>query len=190
MCCLSLFLTSAVAVGASSSYLSKLSNTELSHISFHGSANYTIEHNLYAATQPNIYHYDVLNEVDVDVADYERDEVHRWCIGTHSSASPEQRARLRDLLIQKKSYFAYSLTDLKGYSGPLGDAELVLKTDASIWTKHRRYGEKELAIIDKKCQEMLDAGIIEPSMSSIYASAPTLPAKKDPLTGLMTDTRF
>jgi hypothetical protein len=47
----------------------------------------------------------------------------------------------------------------------------------------------EVEITNRKCMEMLEAGIIEPAPRSKYASCPTIPAKKAP-DGTWSDHRF
>lgn len=98
---------------------------------------------------------------------------------------------LIDKVLEYKGAFAFNLHDMPGYSGHEGPAEVVLTTDAPVWTAPRRYSPLERKIQDEKCQEQLDAGIIsEVSTRSKYASAATMPAKKDAKTGQWTDKRF
>jgi hypothetical protein len=67
--------------------------------------------------------------------------------------------------------------------------ELETISNKTPFCRPRRQSPLEVEITNKKCKEMLEAGIIEPSPTSPYASAPTLPPKKAP-DGTWSDTRF
>ena len=109
---------------------------------------------------------------------YEKDEEHGWSYGRHPDVSEEQLSRLKLMLLQQKSVFAYSLRDLPGYNG--GEITFELMHGNPIITPPRRYSLLEQQIQDEKCQELLDAGFIElADPHNRYASACTMPAKKD-----------
>jgi hypothetical protein len=118
------------------------------------------------------------------------DPEHGWIYGGHPDATPEQMEQLKCMLADEKAAFAYSLQDLPGYCGDLAPAELKMKHDQPVWSPPRRYSPLELSIGDEKVGEMLAAGIIsEIHTDCKYASATTMPAKKD-ADGNYTDRRF
>ena len=109
--------------------------------------------------------------------------------GKHPQATPAQRQQFKQLVKDMKCAFAYSLHDVKGYHGIRGPLEFQTISNKSVFCRPRRQSPLEVEITNKKCKEMLEAGIIEPSPTSAYASAPTLPPKKAP-DGTWSDTRF
>jgi len=117
-----------------------------------------------------------------------KDEENLWLYGKSDQATPEQMARLRAMLLAKKQVFAYSLKDMPGYTGPPAVLEMV--PNARAFIKPRNYSPLEKDIMDEKCQELKEAGIIiERDTRCDFASAPVMPAKKDP-DGNWTDRRF
>lgn len=111
-------------------------------------------------------------------------------MGNHPLASKQDIQDMKDIAHKLRPCFAHSMQELTGYNGPLGPAVMVLKHLNPIWSKAKKFSPHEMAVVDKKCTEMKDADIIERSYSSTYASNPSLPPKKDPITGLFTDIRF
>jgi hypothetical protein len=110
-------------------------------------------------------------------------------IGKHKAFTDADRATLADTLRDGKGAFAYSMSDLPGYCGSQGDFRIQLDTSAPIFTGPRRQSPLERQVADEKCNEMLDAGIIAPCSNTHYASATTMPVKKDEH-GNWTDRRF
>ncbi|KAJ9526765.1 hypothetical protein QJQ45_017485, partial [Haematococcus lacustris] len=107
-----------------------------------------------------------------------------------SGVKPQQAHRMAALVAAHPGAFAHSLSDLTGYKGPRGAFRIELSTTDPIITKPRRYSDLELQVTDKKVKELEEAGIIQPVTGPCdYASAPTLPMKKD-AQGQWTDTRF
>lgn len=115
----------------------------------------------------------------------------KWILGNHPDSTPEQRQKLREVLVKHQhSSFAYSLKDLVPYTGPLGPAHFELKEDKAMWQPQRQYTMDELAVGDEKVGEMLEASIIsEVPTTNRHASAITLPMKRAP-DGSWTDKRF
>eukprot|EP00775_Hariotina_reticulata_P013865 gene13865-biopygen15796 len=115
----------------------------------------------------------------------------KWIMGNHPDSTPEQRQRLRDVLLKHQhSSFAYSLKDLVPYTGPLGPAHFELKEDKAMWQPQRHYTPEEHEVGDTKVAEMLEADIIaEVPTTNRHASAITLPMKRAP-DGSWTDKRF
>ena len=119
---------------------------------------------------------------------YEADPEHKWSYGQHPLMSPEQKQRLKKMLLRNKDAFAYSMKELPGYQGEPVSVKLV--HDRPIVSKPRQYSKLEGDIRDEKCQELLDAGFIEPAdLRNPYASCPTMPAKKNEL-GEWRERRF
>ena len=113
--------------------------------------------------------------------------------GKHPKTTPGQRQQLKAVCDELLAAFAYSVMELKDecYDGisPVSPLRFYLTSTKTVWTKPRRMSPLEIQITNKKCGEMLAAGIIEPAPSSVYASAPTIPAKKAP-DGTWSDHRF
>jgi hypothetical protein len=116
---------------------------------------------------------------------------HGWIIGHHPEFSPDQIDLLKSTLVDLKGCFAYSMSELTGYTGALGHYRIPLtcSDNTPIWTKPRPHSVAEYAVQDEKCRELLDAGIIVPSHQTQYASDVVIAAKKDAVTGEWTDKR-
>ena len=122
---------------------------------------------------------------------WEADPEFQWIYGGHPELSSERQVELRELLIGHKGAFAYSLSELPGYTGELGAVHIVMKDDKPVWSPPRRYSPLEMDIGNEKVAEMLEAGIISeiPTLNAKHASAVTMPAKKAP-DGSWSDKRF
>jgi len=121
---------------------------------------------------------------------YVKDPEHGWTYGNHPGFTAEQQQQLKDIVVQHKDAFAYSMSDLTGYRGLDGPFHIELDTDKPIFCKPRRYSVLETQITNEKCTELLEAGLITPApRDTKYASAATLPAKKDSQ-GRWSDKRF
>ncbi|PNH01078.1 Retrovirus-related Pol polyprotein from transposon [Tetrabaena socialis] len=110
-----------------------------------------------------------------------------WC--ERPDLELELRSRFRELLRDNEGLFARSLKELGCYSGELGPATIDLVHDNPIYESARRHSDLERGIMEAKCIELRDAGIIKPSTSAHYALNHTMPAKKD-AEGNWTDSRF
>jgi hypothetical protein len=86
--------------------------------------------------------------------------------------------------------FAYSMTDLPGYNGPVGPLTLPLLVETDIVKRSRRFSTKEFEIIDTKCGELEKPGFIVlcPQPWTIVQNI-CIAAKKD-LEGNWTDCRM
>ena len=114
----------------------------------------------------------------------------QWILGNHPEATPQQLQQLTTVLENNKGAFAYSMSDLPAYVGPLGPAHFELKEDKPMWSPQRRYTPEELEIGDSKVREMLEAAIIrEVPTTNRHASAITMPMKRAP-DGSWSDKRF
>jgi hypothetical protein len=128
----------------------------------------------------------------VPEAKYEKTE-HGWIIGHHPLYTPADITQLQELLVGLKHCFAYSMSELTGYTGTLGYFRIPFRPeceDKSVWVKARPHSIIEREVQDEKCLEMLNAGIIQPSKQTRFASEVVIAAKKDAETGLWTDKRF
>jgi hypothetical protein len=109
---------------------------------------------------------------------------HGWTIGHHPDFSASQIDQLKSMLVGlKSSCFAYSLSDLTGYSGEHGlyRIPLTCSDDKPIFTKPRQHSVAEYAVLDEKMALLLDAGIIVPSRQTKYVSEVVIAAKKNEL---------
>ena len=123
-----------------------------------------------------------------DGVSYEKDKEHLWSVGKIEGVSAVEMQQLREVLIQRKGTFAYSMKELPGYNGP--PAEFQMVPNARAFHKPRNYSPLEEQIRDEKLQEQYDAGIIEEADTrSDFAACPTMPAKKD-ADGNWTDRRL
>eukprot|EP00775_Hariotina_reticulata_P015122 gene15122-biopygen1480 len=113
----------------------------------------------------------------------------KWILGNHPEATAEQMARMVQMLERSKEAFAYSLSEVPGYSGDPVDFTLIDSSQRML-ASQRQYTEEELKFGDEKMQEMLEAGIVvEISTTNPVASCITLPMKRAP-DGSWTDKRF
>jgi hypothetical protein len=121
---------------------------------------------------------------------WETDPEHKWIYGNHPEMTPAQKEQLKQVLIEERGAFAYSLSDLVGYCGDLGPAVLHIKM-ASPCGLDRNFSPLEKQIGREKVTEMLNAGIVvEVSTLNVrYACAVTMPAKRAP-DGSWSDKRF
>jgi hypothetical protein len=105
--------------------------------------------------------------------------------------TPEQKQQLRDMLLEEKGAFAYSMSDLVGYCGDLGPAVLKIKNEKRIWSNDRNFSPLEIQTGREKVSEMHGATIVEEAdtLYAQYASAVTMPAKRAP-DGTWCDKRF
>ncbi|KAF6249414.1 hypothetical protein COO60DRAFT_1581207 [Scenedesmus sp. NREL 46B-D3] len=113
---------------------------------------------------------------------WETDPEHKWIYGNHPDMAPAQKEQLKQMLLEERGAFAYSLEDLAGYSGDLGPAVLHMKNDKHVWSSDRNFSPLEKQIGREKVAEMLQAGIVEEAatLNARYASAVTMPAKRAP----------
>jgi RNase H-like domain found in reverse transcriptase/Reverse transcriptase (RNA-dependent DNA polymerase) len=121
---------------------------------------------------------------------YEKDTEGGYVWGNHRTFSKAEMQHLKEKVYERRDVFAYSVTDLVGYSGLEGPFHITLKHANPIFEKERRHSHLEKQIIEETCKELLDNGLISPSPRDCqYASNLTLPAKKD-LQGQWTNKRM
>ena len=119
---------------------------------------------------------------------YIRDEEHQWSYGKVQGVTAEQMQQLKEVLVQRKGVFGYSMKELVGYTGP--PAEFQMVPGFRSFHKPREYSPLEEKIRDEKLQQQYEADLIEEADTrSDFAACPTMPAKKD-ADGNWTDTRL
>lgn len=84
--------------------------------------------------------------------------------------------------MEEQGAFAYSLTDLPAYEGPLGPATIELKDPSKVmWMPQRQYTDEEYAVGDGKLAEMMSASIVEEVPTTTpHSAAVSLPMKRLP----------
>jgi len=100
--------------------------------------------------------------------------------GNHPDATPAELDQLRDIIMQhKNSAFAYQVSDLGNYSGPVGPFRIDLKHEQPMIAARRKKSTLEQDILKEKCTELKDAGLIKPAPPNTqYASECVLPTKR------------
>ena len=118
-----------------------------------------------------------------------------WTLCLHPDATDADIARMLALVAEHDTggpdgLFARSLDDLTGYCGGCDPVEINLSHNRSIYEAPRKHTPAELAVMDSKCEQLRQAGIIvRAPPEAKYAMNSTMPAKRA-LDGTMTDTRF
>jgi len=113
-----------------------------------------------------------------------------WLWGSHPDFSSDRMQAIKDAVRKHKKAFAYQVTDLPGYHGKIPPFSIELTTSQPVYTPPRRFSPLEVDVIDKKCEELRDADLIEPAPHTDgFASPPVVAAKKDE-NGEWTDHRF
>jgi hypothetical protein len=83
----------------------------------------------------------------MEVADlssrWDTDPEHKWIYGNHPDMTSAQKEQLKQMLIEEREAFAYSLDDLVGYSGDLGPVVLHMINDKPVWSSDRNFSPLE-----------------------------------------------
>jgi hypothetical protein len=114
----------------------------------------------------------------------------KWQFAHHPDAGASDMERLQQVVRSRRHAFAYSHAEMPGYEHKVG---WKLKTDAPIKQPchARRFSPAEKSILDEKCKELEDAGLIKEILSTnAYAAHPVLAAKTDAITGEWTAKRL
>ena len=102
----------------------------------------------------------------------------------HQRGSVETLAGFKEVCNRNINKFAYTLKGMPGYNRPAGEGPGWLKikytAEKPAFAPRRRQSALEIMITNEKCNELLEAGLIEPAPESVYASAPVIAAKKAP----------
>ena len=114
----------------------------------------------------------------------------KWQFASHPEASSEEKEQLKEAVKSRKHAFAYSHAEMPGYEHKVG-WKLKHKEPIKEPCHGRKFSPAEKAILDEKCAELEEAGLIEeiPSTNK-YACHPVLAAKKDGVTGEWTQKRL
>lgn len=111
---------------------------------------------------------------------YTADPEFGWLYGNHSDLSHAQQEALAQTVRGLRHCFAFQLSDLTGYSGPVGDFPIRLTHDKPIREGPRRYSPVEQQVLQKSVQEWVDAGFAEPCLvNGRYACNMVVAAKKN-----------
>jgi len=119
---------------------------------------------------------------------YVKDPAGQWTLGMHPEASADHVQHLKEVLAQNLHVAAYSINDLPGYTGAVAPFRLDLE-ETPVPTRPRRHSPGDEDFAKQKVAELLDAGIVRPSSSRLYATEYAVVKKKDE-DGLWTDGRM
>jgi hypothetical protein len=119
---------------------------------------------------------------------YVKDPDGQWTLGMHPEASADHVQHLKEVLAQHQHVAAYSITDLPGYTGAVAPFRLELD-ETPVPTRPRRHSPGDEDFAKQKVAELLDAGIVRPSSSRLYATEYAVVKKKDE-DGQWTDGRM
>ncbi len=114
-----------------------------------------------------------------------------WVWGHHPDITAAQQPGLEATVGANQAALACSLAELPGYcaSGPPFTGPPV--HNKPIFSPPRLHSPLEQEIKNKKCGELWGVAFTKPAPPGTqYASSATMPAKKDPATGLCTDVRM
>jgi hypothetical protein len=98
----------------------------------------------------------------------------------------KERDQVTNLLIKYENVFAFSMKDLGRCKTMQFSIDLTDETP--VYRRRHRLSKHEWELVDERCKELHEAGLIQPS-SSDFAAATIMPAKKDS-TGLWTEKRM
>ncbi|KIY96367.1 hypothetical protein MNEG_11595 [Monoraphidium neglectum] len=111
---------------------------------------------------------------------YTKDDQFGWLYGNHRAFTPDHLAELQQTVRSLKHCFAFELSDLTGYTGPMGDFRIRLSHDRAIHEGPRRCSPAELQVQLKAVREWLAAGFCEVCVvNGRYACNMVVAAKKD-----------
>jgi hypothetical protein len=123
-----------------------------------------------------------------DSQQYYIDQDGQFRFAYHNDYTADEQQPLQEAVRQRKHAFAYSAKELPGFHGLPGQPCEVgwkLKHDLPIRVPchARRFSPAEQAVLDEKCKELEEAGLItEIPSTNKYAFMPVLAAKKDAVT--------
>jgi hypothetical protein len=98
----------------------------------------------------------------------------------------KERVQVIDLLIKYENVFAFSMKDLARCKTMQLSIDLIDETP--IYRRRHRLSKHEWELVDERCKELHEVGLIQPS-SSGFATAIVMPAKND-LARLWTKKRM
>ena len=110
---------------------------------------------------------------------YRKDKATGITFGCDPKYTPAQQNLMEQKILKDRlRHFSFSIMDLPGYTGIMPPASITLSHDRPIFEAQRRHSEKEKKVEADKIEEMLQAGLIEPSISNKWCSNLTFPPKK------------
>ncbi len=98
----------------------------------------------------------------------------------------KERDQVTNLLIKYENVFAFSMKDLSRCKTM--QFSINLTNETPIYRRRHRLSKHEWELVDERCKELHEAGLIQPS-SSDFAGAIVMSAKKDS-TGLWIEKRM
>ncbi len=98
----------------------------------------------------------------------------------------KERDQVTNLLIKYENVFAFSMKDLGRCKTMQFSIDLTDETP--VYRRKHRLSKHEWELVDERCKELHEAGLIQPS-SSDFAAAIVMPAKKNSA-GLWTEKRM
>jgi site-specific DNA-cytosine methylase len=122
---------------------------------------------------------------------YVKDPDGKYIWGGHPDMSADEWDELKKVVRDRQHAFAYSMSDLTGYTGVAGPYTIKLKDGVErVFRPPRRYSSVETQVLKEKVAELEAAGVVKPAPANTpYASCPVLPAKRDS-NGNWTERRF
>jgi hypothetical protein len=122
---------------------------------------------------------------------YEKCPVSKLSIDRVPGVTPEQFEAMRSMLEAiAPVVVAYDMSQITGYRGQEPPLSIDLDTTAPIREGPRRdWSNPEREIIDEKCLELIEHGIVRKIATSLYACNPVLAMKRAP-DGTWSDKRF
>ena len=113
-------------------------------------------------------------------SNYTKDPDTGWLYGNHRGFNASQQAELHRRVHALRRCFAFELSDLTGYSGPLGDFRIRLTHDNPVHEGPRRLSPMESEVTRQAVADLLAAGFCEPCpVNGKYACNMVVAAKKD-----------
>jgi len=88
----------------------------------------------------------------------------------------KERDQVINLLIKYENVFAFSMKDLSRCKTMQFSIDLTNETH--VYQRTHRLNKHEWELVDERCKELHEAGLIQPSKSD-FAAAVVMPAKKD-----------
>lgn len=158
------------------------------HVAFRAAAAAQRAKHAYAATEPGGHADPDPGSSNAGVADKGKRaytaEDFPWTSG--KQLTEEQRVQIKQLLVRYADCFAFSVKDMGRCT--VMDFKITTSSDEPIFKRRHRLSPAEWELVDARCKELFEAGLIRPSQSD-YAAATVLPAKKDSQ-GLWTEKRM
>ncbi len=112
--------------------------------------------------------------------------VSNYPFGMGNQLTKKQKDQVTDLLIKYENVFAFLMKDL-GMCKTM-QFSIDLTDETLVYQRRHRLSKHEWELVDERCKELHEAGLIQP-LSSNFAVTTVMPAKKD-LAGLWTEKKM